>query len=73
MNYNVEKDGAVVAVRLYVGENGLTPMADVKCYNRKQPYTVRWDVVADREQFTPGITAYTLWYDERPKRDFADW
>ena len=73
MIYDVKKDGAVVAIRIFVGENGLTPMAEIKCYNCTETMIVRWDEVATREMFMPGITAYTLWYDERPKRDFKEW
>ena len=73
MNYDVKKDGAVVAIRIFVADNGLTPMAEIKFAFCPDTVIVQWDVVANREMLSPGITAYTLWYDERPKRDFREW
>ena len=73
MNYDVKKDGAIVAIRIFVADNGLTPMAEIKFAFKPDTVTVQWDVVANRETLNPGLTAYTLWYDERPKRDFREW
>ena len=70
--YDPVEKGAVIAIRIYYAENGFTPMADLAlAFGDK--VTIEWDVPAEREVYESGINAYTLYYDERPKREFKDW
>ena len=69
-NQNVR--GTAVAVRLYLAEDGHTPMADIK-FAFGSPVTIQWANIAERTKYQNLITAYTLWYDERPKRNFDLW
>lgn len=70
-NYNPTKHGTVVAIRIYL-ENGHQPMAEL-AFAFGGTETIHWDDIAEREKYSAGINAYTLIYDERPKREFKDW
>jgi hypothetical protein len=70
--YDPNTHGVVVAMRIFYAENGSTPMAElVFAFGRSK--TIKWNVVEERETYLPGINAYTLIYDERPKREFNEW
>ena len=70
--YDTAAHGVVVAMRIFYAENGFTPMAElVFAFGRSK--TIRWDVIDERETYLPGINAYTLVYDERPKKKFEEW
>lgn len=69
--YDPTREGIVVAIRIYYAENGFTPMADL-AFAFGGKITIEWDVPAEREVYEAGINAYTLYYDERPKREFKD-
>lgn len=70
--YDPTREGIVVAIRIYYAENRFTPMADLAfAFGGKA--TIEWDVPMEREVYKSGINAYTLYYDERPKREFKDW
>ena len=63
----------VVAVRIYLGGvNNITPMADLKTADGVTE-TIEWVNVKDRKKFEPFINGYTLFYDERPKRNWNEW
>ena len=65
--YNVNKHGAVVAIKI---------TDDFKAEIRTAfgfTKTINWTNVAARKEFETGINGYTLFYDERRKRDFCDW
>jgi hypothetical protein len=71
--YYPPRDGAVVAIRIFYAEGTFTPMAEL-AFAFGGKVTVRWDMPLEREVYAPGINAYTVIYDERPKRpDFNDW
>lgn len=61
-----------VAVRIFYAENGITPMAECVAMGGYRK-TIRWDREDERELVTPYIDAYTLFYDERGKRNFNEW
>lgn len=61
----------VVAVRIYLGIN-CTPYADLKMNDGVVEH-VQWNDVKQRKEFESKITGYTLFYDERPKRDWREW
>lgn len=61
----------IVAIRIYYGVNN-TPMADLKTFDGVTE-TIQWTDVKAREKFAPYINGYTLVYDERPKREWAEW
>ena len=61
----------VIAIRIYLGLNA-TPMADLKI-NDGVVETIQWNDVKQRKQFERYIDGYTLFYDERPKRDWFEW
>lgn len=69
--YNVQRDGIVNAVRIYIDEHA-TPYADlILAFGGKR--TIRWTDVEQRKEYAPGINGYTLFYDERNKRPFDEW
>ena len=61
----------IIAVRIYLGLNA-TPMAEFKTVDGVLE-TIQWNDYKQRKEFMPYITAYTLFYDERPKRDWDQW
>ncbi len=70
--YDPNTSGVIVAMRIFYAENGFTPMAElVFAFGRSK--TIRWDVIEENEIYLPGINAYTLIYDERPKKEFNEW
>lgn len=69
--YNPTTHGGVVAIRIYL-KDGHIPMADLVFAN-KGMVTIEWANVKEREFYAHCINAYTLIYDERPKREFAEW
>lgn len=62
----------VVAIRLYYGEDNITSIADIKFHDGTFITRV-WNLVTTHEEIDPYIDSYTLWYDERPKRDWDEW
>lgn len=70
-NYDPTKYGAVVAIRIYL-KNGHQPEAEL-VFAFGGTETIHWDVPSEREKYASGINGYTLFYDERPKREFKDW
>lgn len=61
----------VIAIRIYLGLNN-TPMADLKMADGVCE-TIQWTDVKQRKQFESCINGYTLFYDERPKREWDQW
>lgn len=69
MKYNT----TIVAVRIYFSTyNNCTPMADLKFADGVKE-TIEWTNVKQRKEFLPYINGYTLFYDERSKRNFNEW
>lgn len=63
----------IVAIRIYYSiKDNITPMADIKFHDGTR-ITRIWDLVKTHEEIDPYIDAYTLWYDERPKRNWENW
>lgn len=62
----------ILAVRIYFIKDDSTPMADLK-FSDGVMETIEWTNVKQREEFLQYINGYTLFYDERPKRDFTEW
>ena len=73
-SYNPREYGAVVAIRIFYDYDnfGYTPMAEL-AFAFGGTEIIPWDEPAERERFSAGINGYTYIYDERPKRQFADW
>ena len=71
-NYTPDQYGVVIAIRISMADNGHTPIAELKLAFG-ETVVIRWDCVDHRERFLSGINAYTLYYDERPKRSFDQW
>lgn len=69
--YNVTKDGAVIAVRIYFVEGSSNSKADLVLAHGGK-VTIDW-ATEQRKPYEKGITGYTLFYDERPKRKFEEW
>lgn len=67
MKYNT----IIVAVRIYFNEYNSTPMADLKFADGVKE-TIEWTNIKQRKNFMPYINGYTLFYDERLKRNFED-
>ena len=72
IDYTPEKYGVAVAIQISIADDGHTPIAEIK-FAFGDTVVIRWDCVEHREKFLSGINAYTLWYDERPKRTFREW
>ena len=62
----------ILAVRIYFTNGDFTPMADLK-FSDGVMETIEWTNVKQREEFLQYINGYTLFYDERPKRNFNEW
>lgn len=71
-NYDPSAYGAIIAIRIYYLNGGTTPYADLAFPNGKYT-TIAWTDVQTRKKYASGITGYTLFYDEREKRDFEEW
>ena len=69
--YDVKRDGVVDAVRIYIDEYA-TPYADL-VLSFGGVRTICWTNIEQRKEYLPGITGYTLFYDEREKRPFYEW
>ena len=67
--YNKPAYGSICAVRIYYKGKGNTPYADLAFVNGEK-VTIQWTDVELRKLYLPGITGYTLFYDERGKADF---
>lgn len=70
--YDPASYGAVIAIRIYYKDSNKTPYADLVFPNGKYT-TIIWTHVNDRKKYASGITGYTLFYDEREKREFKEW
>ena len=62
----------VKCIRIYYGEYGTTPMADLLMADGVVE-TIEWTNVRQRNQFKDKINGYTLIYDERPKIPWEEW
>lgn len=71
-NYDPSAYGAIIAVRIYYLNGGTTPYADLVFPNGRYT-TIAWTDVQTRKKYVSGITGYTLFYDEREKREFKEW
>lgn len=71
MDYTPERDGVIIAVRLFLEENTLSPLAEVMTVYGKRKI-IRWDSVENRALYGKGITSSTVYYDERTTMDFSD-
>ena len=71
MNYTPERDGVVIAIRLFCEEGKTTPLAEI-CTAFGKRKVVRWDSREVRAAYGKGITSSTLYFDERPQMEFAD-
>ena len=70
-NYNPIVHGAVRAVRIFFSKDMLDIMAEL-AFAFGGTETIRWNYVAEREKYMPGITAYTIFFDERTEAKFED-
>lgn len=71
--YNPARDGAVNAIRIFYADGTITPMAEL-AFAFGDKVIIQWDLPSERDAYDSGINAYTVIYDERPKRpDFNDW
>lgn len=68
-NYSPEKNGAVVAIRIFYSHDR-QPMAQL-AFAFGGTATINWTCPAERERFAEGINGYTFIYDERAKPDFS--
>ena len=63
----------ILAVRIYSINGGCIPtMADLK-FSDGVMETIEWTNVKQRKEFSKYINGYTLFYDERPERNFNEW
>lgn len=62
----------IIAVRIYFADGLCTPYADLK-FSDGVMETIEWTNVKQRKEFLQYINGYTLFYDERPKRNFNEW
>lgn len=63
----------VLAIRIYLGGyTGTVPMADLYIADGVVE-TIEWTNKKQRKEFESAISGYTLIYDERPKKSWAEW
>lgn len=62
----------VMAVRIYFDGASKMPMADLRMVDGVVEH-ICWVDVKQRKRFDAGINGYTLFYDERPKREWEEW
>lgn len=62
----------VLAIRIYLDQINMTPMADLRMNDGVVEH-ICWVDVKQRKEFEPGINGYTIIYDERPKRQWDAW
>jgi hypothetical protein len=60
-----------IAIRIYFKEDGINPVADIYTVDGLIATEVEWDKPDERNKYP--YNAYTLWYDERPKRSWEEW
>ena len=70
--YSPQTHGAIEAIRIFMDENGITPMAEL-AFAYGGTATICWVNTYEREIYKDGINGYTYIYDERPKREFSGW
>lgn len=71
-NYNPIMHGSIRAVRIFADiHNVCTPMAEL-AFASGVTETIQWNSAQERERYAPGITAYTIFFDERTKAKFED-
>lgn len=71
-NYNPIIHGAVRAIRIFTDwENACTPMAEL-IFASGVKETIQWNSLAERKKYADGITAYTIFFDERTEAKFED-
>lgn len=61
----------VLAIRIYLSSGGV-PMADLYIEDGVVE-TIEWTNKRQRKEFESAINGYTLIYDERPKKSWAEW
>ena len=66
--YNPVIHGSVRAVRLFTD---CTPMAEL-AFASGVTETINWSDISERTKYAPGITAYTVFFDERTEAKFED-
>lgn len=71
LDYDVMRDGTVVAVRIYEGKGGMPYAELILAFGGRR--TICWVDVNHRNTYAPGITGYTYFYDERQKCLFSKW
>ena len=62
----------VLAIRIYLDQINMTPMADLRMNDGVVEH-ICWVDVKQRKEFEPGINGYTIIYDERPKCQWDAW
>ena len=73
--FDPKNKGGIVAMKIYFDPNdphGATPYACC-VFSDGTPITFVLSDVAEREKYLPYVNAYTLIYDERPKKNFEEW
>lgn len=65
--YDVNKHGVVIVIK--ITNNFKAEIKTAFGFTK----TIDWINIVERKNFESGINGYTLFYDERPKRDFCDW
>lgn len=61
----------VIAIRIYYKYDHI-PMADLRMADGVVE-TIEWTNTKQRKPFEPFINGYTLFYDEREKRNWEEW
>lgn len=71
INYTPEKYGIVEAIKIFYGK-ACWPYATL-AFAYGGTVTIDWADVKEREKYSRGINAYTLFIDERVKNKFEDY
>lgn len=65
--YDINRYGAVNAIRIYEEEDNFFPKADLK-FVSGDIITICWTSPSERDEYLPGINGYTYIFDERQSK-----
>lgn len=70
-SYSAERYGAILAIKITLDDKATPQATLISAYGKE--FHIQWNMPSKVAEFEQGITGYTLFYDERPKRPFNEW
>lgn len=65
--YEIDRMGAVIAIRIFEVNNKIFPQAELYFALTSETRRICWTNPKEREIYLKGINGYTIFYDERAK------